>query len=917
MVSGVTRQDFRSHSVALDRKHAVTVDSGIGGALVATGMKTTPPHEEPLLHIGAMVCLPIGDKDRAQIISYTAQMISAGLIDQESDKVIIACNTASTACEEACRQLTDFIYSELDQAGLGKTGDDPFNVPQENRKSIFSDEPKKLFRLIQLRNHIQKHIDEHPGDPEAKYRALPEKVHEIITPTAQLAAQKAVDALDNAETDRYYIQVDATVGTTNSGAYPEAIREKINGLMSYRGFTPQPTIEGSPHQFGESLIRNDVLVYEDENGSRKSILVQSRGLKEWVPVIEKGRLQAEGQRLAISAQEDAEESMRPDLERMQPDLEALFESQPDLNMACCTHYPAMGKFLNNLPPEKSPKDFLTQDQIVKELNRSLNELGEREETALSPSFKRPMTVVLGEREVSPEKANENRALIRELSGGHVEADIHPMQPFDLDAFKATHQCLEWNSHLRGSENKAALVLHEGGSSTYWKQDRMASPALDRANAQFVAGIPVSARAPDEVRGRFNEQVEAINKRAPKLPLDHTTIQTITQLGRLGVEGEHRGIDVIGVEHEPGLALFNASSRLASIVHDNSQVDTGHKATVGIVTGFTVVDQEGKEVGGENDGPPGAVTIAKLVVDQGTPVTIICDRGSEASVLSAASAIGLVTDLGDTNRRFSASDRIFNMEVKYAPGFSVEIVGQDLGLGVQSEPNTVDSVKKRLEDSRTKLLISIERPGPNAQGQMSSMAGADISRFNEDLSALFPSDPEVRKWETIGIGDGGNEIGMGNVAGKAKETRKPDFTPVVNNGGKIAAETKTDETVLASVSNNGGVLLTVATDGILKDLGHVDINGLNDDNLAEVLRDVTDRTAAAKRITSLYKQTIDRMYDEGMSIDGVTKRNDKTVDGRPLHRPDGLARQPLGTEDATHDDFFDRMIEIVATGSRSR
>ncbi len=57
-----------------------------------------------------------------------------------------------------------------------------------------------------------------------------------------------------------------------------------------------------------------------------------------------------------------------------------------------------------------------------------------------------------------------------------------------------------------------------------------------------------------------------------------------------------------------------------------------------------------------------------------------------------------------------------------------------------------------------LLISIERCGMAADGGYYNMRGDDISEFTAKLDALFAAFPA-----SIGIGDGGNEIGMGNLA----------------------------------------------------------------------------------------------------------------------------------------------------------
>jgi len=121
-------------------------------------------------------------------------------------------------------------------------------------------------------------------------------------------------------------------------------------------------------------------------------------------------------------------------------------------------------------------------------------------------------------------------------------------------------------------------------------------------------------------------------------------------------------------------------------------------------------------------------------------------------------------------------------------------------------------------------------------------------------------------------------------------RKPNYDPVVNNGDKIAAKVETDHMVLASVSNNGGVAMSLSVNTLLK--------GFSAEN------------PSARSIVETYKSTIDGMFNEGMSIDGVTKENAQTVDGRTLHRAEGDEPAQMGTDAATHDDMFDEMVRIA-------
>lgn len=60
------------------------------------------------------------------------------------------------------------------------------------------------------------------------------------------------------------------------------------------------------------------------------------------------------------------------------------------------------------------------------------------------------------------------------------------------------------------------------------------------------------------------------------------------------------------------------------------------------------------------------------------------------------------------------------------------------------------------------VISVERCGKNAVGDYLNMRGESIKEFTADLDTLFDI-CRSKGIFTVGIGDGGNEIGMGNLA----------------------------------------------------------------------------------------------------------------------------------------------------------
>ena len=90
------------------------------------------------------------------------------------------------------------------------------------------------------------------------------------------------------------------------------------------------------------------------------------------------------------------------------------------------------------------------------------------------------------------------------------------------------------------------------------------------------------------------------------------------------------------------------------------------------------------------------------------------------------------------------------------------------------------------------LVAVERPGRALDGGYYNARARSVAALNAPLDALF-----LRRRSgtvTIGVGDGGNEIGMGRV--RARVVRD------VPNGAKIASVVRTDHLMVAGISNWG-------------------------------------------------------------------------------------------------------------------
>lgn len=132
------------------------------------------------------------------------------------------------------------------------------------------------------------------------------------------------------------------------------------------------------------------------------------------------------------------------------------------------------------------------------------------------------------------------------------------------------------------------------------------------------------------------------------------------------------------------------------------------------------------------------------------------------------------------------------------GFSPLILTDDcceeffepLGLSVEYWSIGYHPTRMDLARLAPVAVLSIERCGRNEEGKYANMRGVDIGAHTAPLDEFFPLAAEHGIF-TLGVGDGGNEIGMGNVAEAVRQ--KLSLKPCV---------VKADRLVLGSVSNWG-------------------------------------------------------------------------------------------------------------------
>jgi hypothetical protein len=83
------------------------------------------------------------------------------------------------------------------------------------------------------------------------------------------------------------------------------------------------------------------------------------------------------------------------------------------------------------------------------------------------------------------------------------------------------------------------------------------------------------------------------------------------------------------------------------------------------------------------------------------------------------------------------------------------------------------------------VVHTEVPGRNAQGKYLNMRGIQISDFNATLDGVAEL-ANARGLNTVGVGDGGNESGMGQIGGVPKALNQDDMQAVIPAAHQVIA-----------------------------------------------------------------------------------------------------------------------------------
>jgi hypothetical protein len=274
----------------------------------------------------------------------------------------------------------------------------------------------------------------------------------------------------------------------------------------------------------------------------------------------------------------------------------------------------------------------------------------------------------------------------------------------------------------------------------------------------------------------------------------------------------------------------------------------HGRAVGIVTGFAIPTAAGPVA--ETDGPLGAVLLAATCAAVGITPHLVTDEACSNCLREAARFAGLGPDIVavspvDEAAAVAWCDRWLEQTPGLTHLIAVERVGPShTRQSLEGQPRHGPPPVEQFES-----LVA-----PEFRDRCHNMRGETIEQFTAPLHRLFERGAEGRMpLHTIGIGDGGNEIGMGVFPWEELHSL------VMNgHGARIVCRVPADWTIIAGTSNWGAYALAA---------GLALVRGRPD-----VLRDWTERQQ---------EELLTHIVRHGPAVDGVTREREPTVDGLPL------------------------------------
>jgi hypothetical protein len=185
---------------------------------------------------------------------------------------------------------------------------------------------------------------------------------------------------------------------------------------------------------------------------------------------------------------------------------------------------------------------------------------------------------------------------------------------------------------------------------------------------------------------------------------------------------------------------------------------------------------------EQDGPVGGATLARsLLLSFGAKPVFVTDPQHVPIIETSVKAAGLY---------------VFPLEQLRDVPTSAAVVGFPV------DPTEAETVTQRLlTELKPKALIAIERAGANEFGEYHAALGKNLTPWSGKIDVLFEQ-AKAQGIFTIGIGDGGNELGCGLIRDTVIEKVPLAAKCKCPCGGSIVPRFLPDVLIMACISNWG-------------------------------------------------------------------------------------------------------------------
>jgi hypothetical protein len=300
--------------------------------------------------------------------------------------------------------------------------------------------------------------------------------------------------------------------------------------------------------------------------------------------------------------------------------------------------------------------------------------------------------------------------------------------------------------------------------------------------------------------------------------------TIDRIMNLDIGG--RGVDKL---YEPARAR-SAEPLCAAAARHLAGIAAGD--CVVLVTGSLTRPWVSLEIG-ETDGPVGVAALARALSYGFNAIPVVVTDTS------------LLRPIGATMR--AAGQAIVTLDEAKRATSNRRFCSVALTVGFPLEDAAARKEAARMIDAfRPRAVVCVERAGMTPRGTYHNMLGQDYSEGRARIDYLV-QEAAKSGIPTIGVGDGGNEIGMGAVAGAVHRH--------VPHGEILCAELATDVLLPAGVSNWGCYAIQAALAALTgkADLVHT---------------------------PALERRLIEAAANAGL-VDGNTGKCEPTVDGFPV------------------------------------